>query len=322
MNAPTRVALIDMGTNTFHLLIAELYTSAVKPPFKILFKEKVGVKIGGEGGINSGIISDAAIVRALNTLSFFRQKIDEFGVADNYTKAMATSAVRNASNGSELVEQIAKQTRIRVETISGDQEATLIYKGVRLAMRLGEQPHLIMDIGGGSVEFIIGNDNQIFWKQSFELGGQRLCDLFMHSDPIATQALVDLKKYLSEQLIPLQEAVNQYKPSILVGVSGTFDTLAEMYLRENSRFESGQDVEATSEHSLPITFVLEKTLQFASKNREERLCMEGMIPLRVDMIVVATSLIDFILHMTNISSLRVSTYSLKEGILSEMLEEK
>lgn len=137
-----RLALIDMGTNTFHLLVTEV---SEQGQLQELFKTKVPVRLG-QGGISNGAITPEASDRALKTLRDFRKTIDELG-ADT-VRAMATSMVRNASNGDAFVKDIFKQTDIRVEVIDGAREAELIYYGVRAAGVLGEETALIMDSRG------------------------------------------------------------------------------------------------------------------------------------------------------------------------------
>ena len=160
-----KVAVIDMGTNTFHLIIVEVE----KDDFKIVYREKTAVKIG-EKGINHGMITDDAIDRALKTLSKFKEVIDEEEVEQVF--ATATSAIRNAKNGKGLVALIKEETGIETRIISGIQEAEYIYYGVNKAVEIGDKASLIMDIGGGSIEFIIGTSKEIIWRQSFEIGGQ------------------------------------------------------------------------------------------------------------------------------------------------------
>jgi exopolyphosphatase/guanosine-5'-triphosphate,3'-diphosphate pyrophosphatase len=220
-----RKAVIDLGTNTFHLLIAEILADG---NIHRLHEEKFIAKIG-KGGISKGILSDEAYHRTLQALQHFRNQIDKFGVPDENITAMATSAIRNASNGKQLVAEIYQQTRICLQVISGDKEAEYIYYGVRSAVPIGNTVSMIMDIGGGSVEFIICTQDTIFWKQSFEIGAQRLLDIFMHTDPIADYAVQKLQEYLQEKLIPLTNAVHQYAPQILIGASGSFETLCEIW---------------------------------------------------------------------------------------------
>lgn len=318
-NMNKRFAFIDMGTNTFHLLIVELYARAHKPPFKILYKEKVGVKIGAEGGINAGYISEAAIQRALQTLQHFAQMIAQWQISEENVMALGTSAVRNAKNQAAFIETIKQETGISVTVISGDTEAAMIYEGVRLAVPLGEQPSLLIDIGGGSVEFILGNEKEMFWRRSFEIGGQRLMDLFMTSDPISAESVADLQAYLSQILEPLAQAVAIYNPTQLVGVSGSFDTLVEIYQHRQNSVSDNYDVENEPFYQLPKTFVLNILEEIIKLNHQERLGLRGMIPLRADMIVVAAILIKYILQTTDFQKITVSTYSLKEGLLSKLL---
>src|SRR5690606_25697024 len=124
---------------------------------------------------------------------------------------------------------IQKRFDLKVNVINGDHEAQLIYEGIKLSGSLNGTTALMMDIGGGSVEFIIGNEKEAFWKRSFEIGGQRLLDLFPYHDPILPEEVDQLNTFLSKQLAPLVEAIEHFKPAQLVGASGTFDTLTDMY---------------------------------------------------------------------------------------------
>ena len=178
-------AIIDLGTNTFHLLIVEDKNT--------LFKDSVPAKIG-KGGISQGIISEEGIQRALTVLKRFKQIIDEQGVRAERVFATGTSAIRNAGNKEEFVKRVLEETGIQIQVISGDKEAELIYFGVKEAVDITETS-MIMDIGGGSVEFIICNNEKIFWKQSFEIGGQRLMDKFMKNDPISMRSVQQMNDY-------------------------------------------------------------------------------------------------------------------------------
>lgn len=305
-----RVAIIDMGTNTFHLLIAEVRDH----DFVILFKEKVSVRIG-EGGISKGYITEEAAQRALKALSRFKEVISAEGVHSSF--ATATSAIRNAINGTEFTGRIYNELGIEVRIISGDEEAETIYYGVKRAVSLTDEVVLIMDIGGGSIEFIIGNNTDIFWKKSFELGGQRLIDRFHRHDPILTDEIQTLESYLEENLTPLFEACNIYRPATLIGSSGTFDTLADIYMLANKIEKNPLDTE------LPFTLkafagIYEKVITL---NRAERMLVPGMIEMRVDMIVVACCLVKFLLARHPFTRIRVSTYSLKEGVLAHLTDE-
>lgn len=306
-----RLALIDMGTNTFHLLISEINESG-NPVALVKLKEPVKL---GQDGISEGAIAPDAIERALLTLNKFKGLIDQLQVQE--VKAVATSAVRNASNGAKLVDAIHEQTGIEVEVISGDREAELIYYGVKSALEIGEERSLIIDIGGGSVECIICDGETIFWKQSFEIGAQRLMDKFFTTDPISVMDVEAEKEYLEEQLQPLSQAINLYNPCLLIGSSGTFDTLCDIDVKRKGL---DRDCDPCTEAELALADFYEIYYDLLKKKRSERLATPGMIELRVDMIVVAMILIDFVLENYELKKIRVSSYALKEGLLNQLLE--
>ncbi len=308
MTHPKKAAVIDMGTNTFHLLLVELNGKE----FKTIYKEKIAVKLG-QGGITQNQITPEAEKRAVHTLGHFKNLID--GEAINQVFAFATSAVRNATNGPDFVHKVKEQLGIQIHVISGEEEAQLIYEGIHFSGALDEHPSLMMDIGGGSVEFIIGNAQKVFWKRSFEIGGQRLLDAFHYHDPILPEEVEKLELYCGEKLQPLLEAIATYQPSGFVGASGTFDTLIDMY------YATMLQCKLTGEHvfELPVNDFYQLFQLLVTKNRAERLLIPGMIAMRVDMIVVASCLIDFILQHVQVGSIRCSHYSLKEGAVSRML---
>lgn len=177
-----------------------------------------------------------------------------------------------------------------------------------------------MDIGGGSVEFILGNQSRIFWKQSFEIGGQRLRERFMsgspdRTPPISPGSIRKLHDYFQEQLLPLANAIHQYHPVVLVGSSGSFDTLVDMwYIHEQGHLPDSTE----TMFPLPVSEFYRSYELLITRNHAERMALPGMIELRVDMIVVAVCLIDYVLKTYSISHIKTSTYSLKEGVLSSL----
>jgi exopolyphosphatase / guanosine-5'-triphosphate,3'-diphosphate pyrophosphatase len=300
-------AIIDLGTNTFQLLIFEQDSQN----FKTIHEESYAAKIG-MGGISSGIITEEGIQRGIKSLRYFQQVFEKQEIINDNIVATATSAVRNAKNGDEFCKRVLAETGIKINVISGDEEATLIYEGVKLGMDIGTQPSMIMDIGGGSVEFIICDNNRIMYKQSFEIGGQRLMDKFMNTDPISPRLVGALRDYLEEQLLPLTNAVHQYAPICVIGSAGSFETLIDMfYMKEYGYLPPTEQIY----FDLPISEFYDSFLKLVSKNHNERMALAGMKELRVDMIVVGVCLIDFILKRFDIQQIKVSNYALKEGIL-------
>jgi exopolyphosphatase / guanosine-5'-triphosphate,3'-diphosphate pyrophosphatase len=303
------VAIIDMGTNTFHLLIAEVDAGN----FSIIHREHVAVKIG-MGGINQGLITEAGIERAVRTMKSFKKTLNEFGI-DN-ALAFGTSALRNASNGLAVADLIEKETGIKTEIISGIKEAEYIYRGAKAAIALGNEKSLIMDIGGGSVEFIIGNDKEIFWSHSFEIGGQRLMEKFQKHDPILPEEIENLFQFFSSELTLLFDALKIHRPNQLIGSSGTFDTLSDIYCMRNHL-----PLRDLPETPLTINAFEEIYEELLVKDRAARMQIQGMIELRVEMIVVACCLIKFLLSNYSFRQVRVSSYSLKEGVLASIAGE-
>ncbi|GGK60142.1 phosphatase [Rufibacter glacialis] len=308
-----RFALIDLGTNTFHLLIVELDPDGVQ---QTLYKTKVPVKLG-EGGISKGEITPEARERGLKALAEFRKTMDEHQV--EVVKATATSALRNASNGAEVVSAIKEQTGIDVEIISGAREAELIFKGVQLAMEIGPKPVLVMDIGGGSVEFIIGSEKGILWKKSFEIGAQRLLDKFYpdQEQPIKPEQVKALRHYLQDKLQKLTAAVLQHQPEVLIGSSGTFDTLVDMDLAAQGLL---RHPDGSPDMPLPLSTFHRQYKALLQKDRAQRMAIPGMLAMRVDMIMVACVAVDWTLEKFNLEKIRVSAYALKEGMLAELLQ--
>ncbi len=305
-----KIAIIDLGTNTFHLLIVaydERYN------YRMIHRERKTVMIG-KGGINLGIISDEGQCRALETLEHFQQVIKKNGVEQ--VAATATSAFRNAKNGQELADRIYQRTGINIDIISGAREAEYIFRGVRSAMPL-RGCSVIMDIGGGSVEFIICDADQILWKESFEIGAQRLLDHFDIQDPISEDNIRELLHLFQEKLASLGQAITKYKPTTLIGASGTFDTLSDIYvIHENFSVTPN-----ASELPLTYDFFQQTLSELSKKDRKGRLDMPGMVEMRVDMIVVASWLVQFVLETYHIRNIRVSAFALKEGLLHSVTED-
>ncbi|MDQ3191225.1 MAG: phosphatase, partial [Bacteroidota bacterium] len=305
-----RIAVIDLGTNTFNLLIAEV--SSINH-YRILYSSKTPVQLG-KGGINKQLITSDAINRGVETIGCFLQRIAIYNVAKIY--AYATSAVRGAKNGKEFTDKIKNEFNLDINIISGDKEAELIYYGVKLGVSLNEEVSLIMDIGGGSTEFIICNKYQIFWKKSFDIGAARILETFQPSDVITLQEKENIETYFDKELQELFHAIELYQAKVLIGSSGSFDTFAEIIAH---KFYTPSIVENITEYTFNLPDFFNIHEQLLNSTKEERLLTKGLIPMRVDMIVIASVFTNYILKKGDISKLRLSAYSLKEGVLNEVI---
>jgi exopolyphosphatase/guanosine-5'-triphosphate,3'-diphosphate pyrophosphatase len=306
-----RIGIIDCGTNTFNLLIVEVHP----PSFNTLFSMKIPVKLG-QGAINKGFIDQAPFSRGIEAMMRYKEELQLKEVEKVY--AFATSAIRDAQNGKEFVEKVRLQTGILIEIIDGNREAELIYKGNRSALEIGSLPVLIMDIGGGSTEFIIGTDSGILWKKSYQLGAARLLELFQPSDPITNEESARINSFLDQELIDLKEAVQQFNPHELIGSSGAFDSVVEMIhgeLNGEAFYKEKSEYVIQCEHYFNIA---DRVIR---SSIDERRAIKGLVEMRVDMMVISCLLIDYVLKNFLIRKFRVSTYSLKEGALYEIIHE-
>jgi len=303
------VAVMDLGTNTFHLLIAK--GDAANP--EELYHTTVPVRLG-EGGINNGIIQTVAYKRGVDTLIQFGEKIREFKA--ERVSAIATSALRSASNGHDFIEEVKTKAGIEIETITGDREAKYIYEGVKAGKCLTKQNSLILDIGGGSVEFILGNEDEIIWKQSFEIGAARMLDKFHKIDPIPETSIGEMNRYLKQILPSFLEAAKDVKISNIIGSSGAFETFAEVIeLQKGNGFE----LKKNRKYKFDAQEFINITDWLISSSHKDRESTKGIIPIRVDMIVSASLITRFVMKKLGVSDVVMSTYSLKEGVLAEAL---
>ena len=303
------VAVMDLGTNTFHLLIAESNGDG----YTEIIHEQDPVKLG-EGGINKGFIQPSAFERGIKSMQQYHQLILDNNVQQ--VRAIATSALRNAANGQDFINQVKTQTGIVIEIIDGDAEAAYIYKGVRVGGGLSAQNTLIADIGGGSVEFIICNNEQIKWKQSFEIGAARLMDKFHRTDPIPPESITALNLYLQDCLVDLFTAASGIPIDNIIGSSGVFESYAAIIeTNKGNKF----DLKKTKHYEFEKEELLAVIENIILSSHQQRLGNPNIIPVRVDMIVTASILTGFIIDKLGIDQIVMSTSSLKEGVLAEMM---
>jgi len=303
-----RIAILDLGTNTFNLLIAEKGRNG-NPVF--IYSKELPVELG-KGGIHKAHITAEATERAIKALHAHRKIITEHGIKEQY--AFATSAVRGADNKKEFTDRIRIETGIEINILSGEDEAKWIYEGVKHASVLGDQVSVIMDIGGGSTEFIIANSKEIFWKRSYPLGVTRLFETFDRTEILHEKEKL-VEQYISEMLLELFESGNQYNPIELIGSSGSFESFAQIIQANMGREpnpKNGYDF-PMSEFDKLYHVLLKSTL-------EDRLRMKGLIQMRAPMFAYSGMLTKTVLDKLGIKKMKLSHYALKEGIAGHLLE--
>jgi exopolyphosphatase / guanosine-5'-triphosphate,3'-diphosphate pyrophosphatase len=305
-----KLAVIDCGTNTFNLIIIELSDDN---KYEKLFNTRIPVRLG-QDSINDGFIAEVPFMRGIDAISTFKHHIKKYNVQK--VLAFATSAIREASNGEQFVKEVNDLFDIEINVIDGNREAELIYYGIKGAVDLDDKVSLIMDIGGGSNEFILASKNRIFWKRSFMIGAARLLEKFPHANPITEEDKNKITAYLGEQLQPLFLAAKDHPPYELVGSSGAFESVVEMI---NGELGGEPLIPEKTEYLVDLQQNRQVSELVYNSTLEQRRNIKGLVPMRVDMIVISCLMINFILDSFNFNRMRVSTYSLKEGALLDYI---
>jgi exopolyphosphatase/guanosine-5'-triphosphate,3'-diphosphate pyrophosphatase len=225
---------------------------------------------------------------------------------------MGTATLRRAENASYFIQQVYEKTGIEVAVISGDEEALLIAGGVHLAIPFIKEKVLIMDIGGGSVEFIISEGETIYWSKSFPLGISILYNYFHKKDPISEEEVDKLIHFLDESLVDLMAILRIHNVNHLVGASGTFDVLDD--------FLSDRSIKNKHATTVSVHHVFPVLDEIIKKSLAERLEYKEIPETRAEMIVAAMVLIKFVLTAGNFKSLTYSSFAMKEGILRKFMK--
>ncbi len=290
------IAVIDIGTNTFHLLIAKILDDE---NYQIVFRESIFVRIAKDG---IDPISAKSLERAINTLSHFVKTMQSYEITN--LRVVGTEALRSASNGHELIELAKNQLGLSIEIISGEEEARLIFEGTVHAIPAYKSPYLIMDIGGGSVEFILVNSGEIIWWGSYKLGVQYLF-LQYQEDPITNESVESLKIELNTILADLKQQIDKHKPTRLVGSSGSFETLASLVGLSNDE----------NYVVIPTKHFDEIFKNIVSSSHNDRLENPSIPDDRAELIVIGFLLVEHILTLFKAEEIIVSAYALREGLL-------
>ena len=296
-------AILDLGSNTFNLLIAKNDKTSSHVENK-----KISVKLLKKNTNN--LIDKSAQKRGIDALLKHIKTIKEYNIKEVY--AFATSAIRTSSNKQEYINKIKQKTGLFINVINGKKEAELIAIGVRNNLNIGRNKHLLMDIGGGSTEFIIANNKKIYWKSSYDLGVARLLNKFKPNDPISLKEIEKMNSFFENNL---NELINQTKINNIVGLigcSGSFESLAKIIIYKNSKRNS------INNFNFDLNKLHELHIKLLKSNYKQRLKIKGLSSMRADMIVISSIFIIFILKKLKINKLQLSQFALKEGVLSTL----
>ena len=303
------VGIIDLGSNTFHLLIASIDT--IDNSYDIIHKLQIPVKLS-DGAFLHNLILEEAIVRANEAFIKFAETIQFYKV--KRINACGTSVLREATNANRVIESFKSHLGFYPEIIDGFREAELIYKGVLLSGSL-ESPFnsLIMDIGGGSVEFIIANEKELLFKNSYLIGASFLKTKFSEFNP---NNLLEINSFLEDTLSDLVLACKTYNVHRLVGAAGSFETYHLLINQVNNT--QNEDKNGLN-YPLEITELKQVISLILGAQQLDINENPNIAEFRKHLIQVTSALVKFIIDRISIQEFNVSTYSLKEGALYELI---
>jgi exopolyphosphatase / guanosine-5'-triphosphate,3'-diphosphate pyrophosphatase len=313
-SADMMLAAIDVGTNSIHMVVAKILPDI--PAFTIIARDKSTVRLGDRDK-DTGNILPAAIDRAMIALRRCQVIANSLHVTDII--AVATSAVREAPNGKEFLEKIETEIGLSVNLISGPEEARRIYLGVLSGMSLNDKPHIIIDIGGGSTELILGDGHEARSLTSTKIGAVRLTREYIHTDPISPAEFIALQAYIRGMLErPIEEIRAKLNPGELlklVGTSGTIESLAILQARETlGTVPSPLNGYEFTRQNLDIWIERLRRLK-----QVDRIDIPGMNERRAEIILAGAMILQEVMMQLNLQSLRICERSLREGVIVDWM---
>lgn len=298
-----RLAAIDVGSNSVHMIVAQIDADGgVSTLWRM--KEMVGL---GRISFPSKKLSAEAIERAVTTLGRFKQAALQRGAEE--IVAVATSAIREAVNGGDVIDRIRRELKLYVKVVSAKDEAKLIYYGVRHGVDLGHKPNLIIDIGGGSVEFIVGDSAAAQLLESRKLGAARMTATFVHTDPIDKADRKALVANFDKELGPLIAQIKKLAPARVIGTSGTLENLARLC----------GGVDSAGSPTIDAKSMAKVTKALIASDSAVRETMPKLDAHRKEQIVAAAMLVEYLVEKLDIKKIHMCGTALREGILVEFL---
>ncbi len=305
-----RVAALDLGSNSFHLLVADVHPDR---SFTTITREKDMLRLGDEVGRHGRVRKNAAD-RAVASVRRLRELAEANGARK--VVAVATAAIRAADNGSELVDRFAAEAGVRARVIDGIEEAALVYQAVRASIAIEDSPAIGFDLGGGSLEIWVGSAESLITSTSLHLGVGVLRTMFVDADPPSRAAIKAMSRHIDLELAPVAEEYLSHEPDLLIGTSGTFGDLAAM-----TNAYAGRTVNGARNHLSFTRDEFESLFDdLVAMSSDERRALTGLEDKRVDLIIPGAVVLDRLFAHFELDSLTYSDWALREGILLDTVE--
>ena len=304
-----RIAAFDLGSNSFHLLVVDAHPDGTFVP---LIREKDMLRLGDAVG-REGRIPDALADRAVATVDRFRKLA--VGAGTEEIHARATSALREAENGGEVVDRMAAEAGVKVRVISGQEEARLIFEAVKAAVVIDPGPALCLDLGGGSLEVMVGDRAALHLASSVQLGVARLSAELVTGDPYTADDVRRLEKRITSVLAPLADEVARLRPILAVGSSGTFCDMARMVAARRT----GSVPRAINQFSFSRDELLPLHEEFLARSSSERASIPGLEAKRADIIPTGSIVLLTAMELFGFDRMTVSEWALREGIVLDVI---
>jgi exopolyphosphatase / guanosine-5'-triphosphate,3'-diphosphate pyrophosphatase len=306
--AQPRLAAIDVGTNTIRLTVAEIESDGT---YRILDEEREMVRLG-EHLERTGRLSDEAIERALAAIGKMKAIADGFEVRE--TRAIATSAVREAANGRAFCREVLRRHKVRIDVISGEEEAQLAFGSASRHFNLEGRSTAVVDIGGGSLEVILATGTVIDQVHSLPLGAVRVTERLVRSDPLKEKHWKLMRKEIDRSLRSIGNPL--HRAEIMVGSGGTFTALAHMakWQREG-RHGSVQGYVLTPAE---VVHLLDQLREAPLDVRRQ---ISGLSPDRADIIVAGATVISRLVKRLGTQQILINESGIREGLLLRMISD-
>lgn len=311
-NIAPLIAAIDAGTNSFHLLVTSVNSRGM---LQIITREREAVRLGSSGS-DMKLLTPEAMERGLKTISNFA-KIARSHKAE--IRAVATSAVREANNKHEFIEKVLNETGVEIEIVSGAEEARLIYIGAIHALPIIDKKALVIDIGGGSTETIVGMDGNINYINSVKLGAIRLTTRFFPDSNITFGQIEECRNFINGEWAPTLSKIKEQEVTHFIGTSGTIQNLAMISLAMRNEVipDILNGLTVSREH---ITKAINEVV--SAKTLKERGKIPGIDPTRTDIIVGGALILEKAIKELNIEKITISAFALREGIVFDTVQKQ